>query len=228
MNQVDELKTVDGDGRKNGMETGEARLSFEPEQQARVQELIDDAYRRAYAKAQKAKGPSEEVERLKGEVEKLRDERKSAAILRAVTRHNVVDAEEVTELIRSRVRVDEDGNIAVTGDSGATRITSAGLAMSLDEYVAEWLSDRPHHLRSAGPLGAGSRVARFGRSGATRYNLADPSVWRAMPREELDRLLGEGISVQGAAGQVYSFKDVKNPFVEARKRKFRASANANG
>ncbi|MBE7415999.1 MAG: hypothetical protein HS130_12595 [Deltaproteobacteria bacterium] len=218
---VDELKTVEGDGHSGSEEA--RKVMFLPEQQAKVQELIDEAYRKAYAKAHKGKGGSEEVERLKGEVERLRDERKSAALLRAISRHNVVDAEEVSELVKHRVRMEEDGSMKVIGDSGAVRINTAGQPVTLDEFVADWLGERPHHLRASAGTGAGSQGARFG-AGSVRHNLSDPASWRTMPREELDRLLREGLSVQGSAGQTYRFRDVKNPFLEARRRKFNTAA----
>lgn len=218
---VDELKTAEGDGRIGSEDA--RKVMFLPEQQAKVQELIDEAYRKAYAKAQKGKGGHEEVERLKGEVEKLRDERKAAALLRAISRHNVVDAEEVAELVKHRVRMEEDGSVKVLGDSGAVRINTTGQPMALDEFIADWLGEKPHHLRAAFGAGAGSQGARFA-AGTARQNLSDPAAWRTMPREELDRLLREGLNVQGSAGQTYRFRDVKNPFLEARRRKFNSAS----
>ncbi|MBI5588332.1 MAG: hypothetical protein HY889_08215 [Deltaproteobacteria bacterium] len=227
MQQVDELKTVEsGDGPKNGFESESSKVMFLPEQQAKVQELIDDAYKKAYAKAHR-RNPSEEVEKLKAEVDKLKHERKAAALLRAVSRHSVVDAEEVVELLKDRVRVDDSGNLSVVGETGASRINHTGLPMSVEEYVGSWLSERPHHLRAPGGAGSGSSGSRFSANASLRYDLSDPAIWRNMPREELDRLLKEGISVQGSTGQSYKFRDVKNPFLEARKRKFQSGVSSN-
>ncbi len=218
MQQVDELKTAAaGDGPLNA---DGGKVMFQPEQQARVQELIDDAYKKAYAKAMRGRNSGEEVERLKTEVERLKDERKSAALLRALSRHNVVDAEEVTELLRNRVRTEEDGSLTVAGLAGGVQVNGFGAPMTLEEFVGQWLSERPHHLRASGGGGAGSRGALFGGGSFIRQKLDDPASWRNMPRQDLDRLLDEGINVTGTAGQVYSFKDVKNPFIEARKRRF--------
>lgn len=226
MAHVDELKTVEkGEGHYNGSDEA-SRVTFMPEQQARVQELIDEAYRKAYSKAQKSRSSSEEVEKLKTEVERLKGDTKTAALLRSISRHNVVDAEEVTELLKGRVRMEDDGSLSVLGESGGMRVSSSGTPMTVDDYVSHWLNERPHHLRSSGSIGAGSSGARFG-AGSVRHNYSDPFAWRGMPREDLDRLLKEGITVQGSAGQTYSFKDVKNPFIEARKRKFNRTA-ANG
>ena len=58
-----------------------------------------------------------------------------------------------------------------------------------------------------------------------RQNTEDPEAWRKMPREDLDRHLEGGITVNGSAGQVYRFKDIKNPFIEARKRRFKQGGN---
>ena len=218
MTHVDELKTEKKDGSSES-----AKVVFTPEQQARVQELIDDAYRRAYAKATRGRASADEVDRLRSELDSLKEERKMAAILRAVARHNVVDAEEVAELIKGRVKIDDRGNITALADSGSSLINSEGGAMALEEYVDRWLSERPHHLRNTAGPGSGSGKAMFGAGSANRHDLSDPAAWRNMPREDLDRLLKEGVNIQGASGQVYTFRSVKNPFVEARKRKFGAA-----
>ncbi|MEE9615271.1 MAG: hypothetical protein V3W31_10055 [Thermodesulfobacteriota bacterium] len=217
MSTVDELKTG---SRGDGPDTESSRVEFTSEQQTRVQALIDDAYRRAFSKASRGATATDEVERLKTEVDRLRDDRKTAALLKAVSRHNVIDTEEVAELIRSHVDVDDTGGVVVRGEGGSDRIGRSGQAMGVDEYIVEWLEERPHHLRSSSASGSGSRGARFGEAGRRSYNLSDPESWRTMPREDLERLLKEGVNVEGASGQTFRFKDVQNPFREARKRKF--------
>jgi len=214
MQSVDEQKTaVTGDGN----DTESSRVSFSPEQQGRVQALIDDAYRKAYSKAARGAGVGEELAGLKKELASLKEERTSSAVLRAVAKRNVVDAQEVTELIGRHVRMDDNGRISVSAE--AAGMDGGGASLGLDEYVDQWLADRPHHQRAQGSQGAGSHGARFSAPG-TRHNLSDPQAWRRMPREELDRYLKDGVNVQGAGGQVFRFRDVQNPFVEARKRKF--------
>lgn len=220
MQHVDELKTdLAGDGPGNQTAQDSSKVVFSQEQQGKVQRLIDEAYRKAYSKALREKGASEEVETLKGEVERLKEDKKMAAILKTISRHNVVDAEEVAELVRARVRVDHDGTARVVGEGGTPLLNASGVPMGIDEYLSQWLSERPHHLRSSNTIGAGSHSMRHNATGA-RHNLSDPNSWRSMPREDLDRLLREGVNVQGVAGQTYRFRDVKNPFLEAKKRKF--------
>ena len=67
-----------GDGPRAG-DAEAQKVAFTPEQQGKVQELIDDAYRKAYSKALKSRGASEDVDTLKAEGEKLKGERKIAA-----------------------------------------------------------------------------------------------------------------------------------------------------
>ncbi len=187
------------------METNEERVEFTPQQQERIQHLIDDAYRRAFQKAAKQAAP-EEVEQLRGELEHLREEKKKADILRTVSRFNVVDPDEVVELILRDVEVDDEGGLRVRGEDG----------MALDEYVSVWLSRRPHHLRTThgggGSHGAGLTELR------PHYDLSDPTAWRNMPQEDLHRYLKEGVDIH-AGGRLYRFRDVSNPFREARRRK---------
>ncbi len=214
MQSVDEHKTgVMGEG----AEAESVRVSFTSEQQSRVQTLIDDAYRKAYSKAARGAGASEELAGLKKELASLREDRKSSAVLRAVAKRNVVDAQEVTELIGRHVQMDDSGRLSVSAEAAGGG--EGGAPVGLEEYVDRWLDERPHHRRAQGSQGAGSRGARFS-GGHTRYNLTDPQSWRTMPREQLDRYLKDGVNVQGAGGQVFRFRDVQNPFVEARKRKF--------
>ncbi|MBI5560562.1 MAG: hypothetical protein HY883_04750 [Deltaproteobacteria bacterium] len=216
MSQVDELKTEN----KGGVSTAESsKVTFTPEQQAKVQELIDESYRKAYEKAARRPAMGEELDGLKREVESLKEEKKMAYILRAVARHNVVDPEDVAESISRHVKVDEGGSVVVNGDG---RSKGGVHPLTIAEYVEEWLGERPHHLRSTGAQGGGSGSSRFGDRTRARHNLADPDIWRSMPREDLGKLLREGVNVHGTSGQVFKFKDVQNPFVEARKRKFQA------
>ena len=219
--QTEETRNTEKvDGQEGGTER--TRVAFSPEQQARVQELIDDAYRKAFAKARKVHSAPEEVERLRSEVETLRGEKKRLALLKAVSRYNVVDAEEVTRLIEDRVRMDEEGNVIVVNEKGSTMIDNSGHPVSLEEFISGWLSSRPHHLRAGRGSGAGSTGAAFTGGAGGSYSLADPSSWRKMPRRDLDRFLAEGINVYGTAGQVYRFRDVKNPFLEARRKGLRS------
>jgi len=210
----------EGFGGGNGAENAGGRVVFNSEQQAKVQELIDDSYRKAFAKARQTRSSGEDVDGLRREIEGLKEEKKKLALLKSVSKYNVVDGEEIVKLLEDRVRMDDEGHIVVVNSSGSAKINDAGYPVVMDDFLAQWLSDRPHHLRSGNGAGAGSHGVGFDHGTARARSLGDPSSWKSMPREDLDRYLREGINVHGSAGQVYRFRDVKNPFLDARKRRF--------
>jgi len=217
----DEIKTPEkGESYGDGGENISGRVVFNSEQQAKVQELIDDSYRKAFAKAQRTRSSGEDVDGLRREIEGLKEEKKKLALLKAVSKYNVVDGEEIVKLLEDRVRMDDEGHVIVVNSSGSAKINDGGYPVGVDDYLSQWLSDRPHHLRSSGGAGAGSHGVGFDHGSGSIRNLGDPTSWQSMPREDLDRYLREGINVHGSAGQVYRFRDVKNPFLDARKRRF--------
>jgi len=219
--QSSEIKTPEtGESHGSVSDNAGGRVLFNSEQQAKVQELIDDSYRKAFAKAQRTRSSGEDVDGLRREIEGLKEEKKKLALLKAVSKYNVVDGEEIVKLLEDRVRMDDEGHAIVVNSSGSAKINDAGYPVGMDDFLSQWLSDRPHHLRSAGNSGAGSHGVGFDHNSARSRSLGDPSAWKSMPREDLDRYLREGINVQGSAGQVYRFRDVKNPFLDARKRRF--------
>ncbi len=219
--QSSESKRVENsDGHGNESEGTSGRVAFNSEQQARVQELIDESYRKAFAKAQRTRSSGEDVDGLRREIESLKEEKKNLALLKAVSKYNVVDGEEIVKLLDDRVRMDEEGHVTVVNSAGSAKINDSGYPVAIDDFISQWLSDRPHHLRSGSNAGSGSHGAGFNHSSTQRHTLGDPSSWSSMPREDLDRYLREGINVHGSAGQVYRFRDVKNPFLDARKKHF--------
>ncbi len=91
MSDVDELKTGGGTGNEGdepggktdpgsgggnpdgGDKTDPSRVAFTPQQQKTVQGLIDDAYRRAFAKVSRGAISTEEHEKLQAELKALQD-----------------------------------------------------------------------------------------------------------------------------------------------------------
>ena len=58
-------------------------------------------------------------------------------------------------MIKSKVRLNQTGDVEVIGDNGTPRYTESGELMSVDAYVNEFLQSNPHHVQ-AGPSGTGS------------------------------------------------------------------------
>lgn len=242
------------DGGQDNTAGDKDKITFTPGQQSKIQELIDETYRKAFAKANAAKGgDSEEVVKLKTELDRLKvdatkkgdaasneefkkvlekqqmesdakfkeyetklagmnEDKKRASILSAVSRHNVVDADEVSRLIWNDIRVDEQGTLTVQGESGQPRISKSGVPMTVGEFIGEWLTSRPHHVKGSASQGAGSAGAGFHGGAGKNIDLSVPGTFSKLTREEKAKVLAEGIKVQGSAGQVFTFKNVRNPY----------------
>ena len=63
---------------------------------------------------------------------------------------------EVKQLLRSNVRLNDQGSTEVINEDGTPRYSEKGDPMSVNELVAEYLKNNPHHVSSS-PSGAGSR-----------------------------------------------------------------------
>ena len=217
-----------GNSDKGASSDAGGKISFSREQQVKVQELIDEAYRKAFAKAaesaKKANGAGtdtslvdEQLKALSSQVQVLRDEKKNNALLRAIGKHNVIDSEEVAAFTARFIRLNDDNSFTVLNEAGQERLNAHAKPMSVEEFIADWLTARPHHLRPSGIPGAGSMGSTFGPGVSTAAPLTLESI-RGMSAEELNKRVAEGISIQGSAGQTFNFKRPANPFIDARKR----------
>jgi len=63
---------------------------------------------------------------------------------------------EVKQLLRSNVRLNEQGSVEVINEDGTPRYSDKGDPMSVNDLVSEYLKNNPHHVSSS-PSGAGSR-----------------------------------------------------------------------
>lgn len=88
--------------------------------------------------------------------EELRRVKVDGALLSAASRGKAINAEQVANLLRSNVRMTDDGQVEVVDNSGVTRYGEDGSAMTPDSLVNEFLSGNPHFV-AATPSGAGSR-----------------------------------------------------------------------
>lgn len=222
----DQQKNVGGDDKGNGDSKG--KVEFSPEQQTKVQEIIDETFRKAYAKAaaEKKGGKDEadkdtkkdtslgeaELKAMKAQVEMLRGEKKTAELLKAISKHNVLDSAEVAELTGRYIRLNEDNTLTVTNANGIEQLNSRFEPMSVDEFVSGWLSARPHHLRASTSQGTGSKGAVFSGDGGSKPMTVE--TVRGMSIEELKTQMAKGIDIQGSGGQTFKFKDNKNPFAK--------------
>jgi hypothetical protein len=77
------------------------------------------------------------------------------ALLNTASKYRAVNPEQVVQLVKGKVRLNETGEVEVIGDNGTPRYTESGELMSVDGYVKEFLQSNPHFVQ-AGPSGSGS------------------------------------------------------------------------
>lgn len=148
--------------------------------------------------------------------ESLRNKEKVNILFSAVGKQDVIDPQEVVSLLSSRMDTDDDGNVFVKGEGGSPKLNQHGEVQNVEEFVLEWLSERPHHLRGSNG-GAGS-LGGHGGGGSVKYDLTNPETWKNLPKEDFDRLMNEGVVVHRQGNQApLKFKNVGNKFIEAKR-----------
>jgi hypothetical protein len=70
-------------------------------------------------------------------------------IIEAASRFRAVAPDQVKALIRSNVRLNQDGEVEVLDDKGQARYDDSGHLLSVDSYVQEFLSKNPHFVSAA-------------------------------------------------------------------------------
>lgn len=166
------------DKKLDGIDIEEARQIMLEREQAQIER-------------QKEKGEFEQV--LKQTVEKkdleiaamraaLESTKIDGALLSAASKHNAVDSEQVSQLLRNRVKLSDDGSVEVLDDNGAVRYNDKADPLSVDELVSDFLTANPHFVRaSAG--GAGTQ-GMAGGSTQKPISVADMvQNWNAGGRE---------------------------------------------
>lgn len=68
-------------------------------------------------------------------------------ILDAAARHRAVNPEQVKALIRTNVRLNEDGEPEVIDEKGQVQYDDNGRKVNVDTFVQRWLSQNPHFVQ---------------------------------------------------------------------------------
>jgi hypothetical protein len=97
---------------------------------------------------------SSQVNRLKQELEAIKVD---GAIMNAASQLKVVAPDHVAKLLKTSVRLSEDGGVEVLDDKGQVRYNPASASpLTVDELVKEFVSKNPFY-QAPGPVGSGSR-----------------------------------------------------------------------
>ena len=65
-------------------------------------------------------------------------------LLNAASKFRAVNPEQVKQLIKGNIRLNDDGDVEVLGDDGQVRYDDSGKPVSVDAFVQEWLQKNPH------------------------------------------------------------------------------------
>lgn len=117
---------------------------------------------------QKTKQKSaQEVAQLRGELESIKID---GALISASSSAKAVNPEHVAQLLRSNVKMSDDGSVTVVDADGNARFTDNGDSMTVGALVEEFLTNNSY-FRVAGPSGAGSESNTAPRSD-TKFDLS--------------------------------------------------------
>ena len=93
------------------------------------------------------------------------------ALVNSAVKNKAINPEQVTNLLKGKVKLNEDGRVEILAENNQPRYNSKGELLSVDDYVQEFITQNPH-FQSATPSGSGS-VANVGKVNAKPFNIAD-------------------------------------------------------
>ena len=85
----------------------------------------------------------------------LRDIKINKSLLSSASRNKAINPDQVVELLKTNIQLNETGNVEILDKNGVTRYNKAGELLTTDELVQEFLTQNPHFV-SATPSGSGS------------------------------------------------------------------------
>ncbi len=103
--------------------------------------------------------------------EQLRTIKVNDALINSASKNKAINPQQVVELLKNNVRLNENGGVEVLAESGTPRYNQNGELYSVEEYVSEFLTQNPH-FQQATPSGTGSR-GNVGKANQEPFNLAE-------------------------------------------------------
>ena len=114
----------------------------------------------------------ESQKRISSLQSELRDIKVNKALLSSASRNKAINPDQVVELLKGNINLNESGNVEILDKNGIARYNSKGELLTTDELVNEFLTQNPHFV-SASPSGSGS-VSNVDRSELSKpFNLSD-------------------------------------------------------
>ena len=124
----------------------------------------------------------ESQKRISSLQSELRDIKVNKALLSSASRNKAINPDQVVELLKGNINLNESGNVEILDKNGIARYNSKGELLTTDELVNEFLTQNPHFV-SASPSGSGS-VSNVDRSELSKpFNLSDLNMNNKEDRE---------------------------------------------
>lgn len=141
----------------DGIDIDAARRALEEKQQA---ELEVAKQRGDFEKVLKTTVEKKDTQ-IQSLTAKLHQIQVEGSLLNAASSLNAVSPDQVSSLLRSNIRLGDDGNVEVVDKTGAVRYNDKGELLSVNELMSEFLTANPHFVRATSG-GSGSRGSAGG------------------------------------------------------------------
>jgi len=124
-----------------------------------------------------------EIANLRNELEKIKID---GALINAASTAKAVAPEQVSQLLRNNVRLDDNGKVSVVDNDGNIRFNDDAEAMTVSMLVDEFLGSN-QYFKAAGPSGLGSQ-GNMAESKVASTDLASLDLTRPDHREQYKKL----------------------------------------
>ena len=162
----------------SGIDPEQARKLLEEKEN---KEIEDQKARGEFEKILKeqAEKSNKEIAGLRSEIEKVKVD---GALLNAASKNSAINPEQVKDLLKSNVKLNEDGKVEILAENNSPIYNKDGDLKSIDEYVKDFITENPH-FQTATPSGSGSK-ANLGKVDAKPFNLADLDMTKPEDRKQ--------------------------------------------
>ena len=162
----------------SGIDPEQARKLLEEKEN---KEIEDQKARGEFEKILKeqAEKSNKEISGLRSEIEKVKVD---GALLNAASKNAAINPEQVKDLLKSNVKLNEDGKVEILAENNSPIYNKDGDLKSIDEYVKDFITENPH-FQTATPSGSGSK-ANLGKVDAKPFNLADLDMTKPEDRKQ--------------------------------------------
>ena len=134
------------DKRLEGIDLDEARKMLAEREQSQVEQQKERGEFEAVLK-QTVEKKDQEITAYK---QKLHETLVDGSLLSAASKHDAVSPDQVSQLLKGKVRLADDGGVEVLDDQGTPRYNNEGNLLSVDELVSDFLTANPHFVRASG------------------------------------------------------------------------------